>query len=43
VEQVLQSGGYVPFGDHLIPPDVDFAHFTYYRNKLNAMIDRYGR
>jgi len=43
VEQVLQSGGYVPFGDHLIPPDVDFAHFTYYRSKLNAMIDRFGR
>jgi uroporphyrinogen decarboxylase len=43
VEWVLQSGGYVPFGDHLIPPDVDFDNFSYYRNKLNAMIDRYGK
>lgn len=43
VEQVLKTGGYVPFGDHLIPPDVDFENFTYYRNKLNALIDKYGK
>lgn len=43
VEQVLQSGGYVPFGDHLIPPDVDFDHFSYYRTKLNDIIDRSGK
>ncbi|TSA33372.1 MAG: hypothetical protein D4R64_14280 [Porphyromonadaceae bacterium] len=43
VEIVLKSGGYVPFGDHLIPPDVNFENFTYYRNKLNSMIDRYGK
>ncbi len=42
VEDVLRSGGYVPFGDHLIPPDVDFTNFSYYRNKLNALIDRFG-
>jgi len=43
VEQVLKTGGYIPFGDHFIPPDVDFENFTYYRNKLNALIDKYGR
>jgi len=43
VDAVLKTGGYVPFGDHLIPPDVDFENFTYYRNKLNSLIDRYGR
>ena len=42
VAAVLQTGGYIPFGDHFIPPDVDFANFTYYRNKLNAIIDAAG-
>ncbi|MFA5816403.1 MAG: uroporphyrinogen decarboxylase family protein [Bacteroidales bacterium] len=43
VETVLKTGGYIPFGDHLIPPDVNFENFTYYRNKLNSIIDRYGK
>jgi hypothetical protein len=43
VEAVLKTGGYVPFGDHLIPPDVNFENFTYYRTKLNRLIDRYGK
>ncbi len=42
VPAVLKTGGYIPFGDHFIPPDVDFANFTYYRNKLNAIIDAAG-
>jgi len=42
VDSVLQTGGYIPFGDHLIPPDVDFENFSYYRNKLNRMINAYG-
>lgn len=43
VEQVLKAGGYVPFGDHFIPPDVDFENFSYYRNKLNRIIDSIGK
>jgi Uroporphyrinogen decarboxylase (URO-D) len=43
VEEVLKTRGYIPFCDHLVPPDVDFENFTYYRNKLNGMIDKYGR
>ena len=43
VDQVLKTGGYVPFADHLIPPDVDFENFSYYRNRLNDLIDRYGK
>jgi len=39
VRKVLKSGGFIPFGDHFIPPDVDWKDFKYYRNKLNAMID----
>lgn len=43
VEYVLGTGGYIPFGDHFIPPDVDFENFSYYRNKLNRLIDKYGK
>lgn len=42
IERVLKTGGYVPFGDHFIPPDVPFEEFSYYRNKLNDMIDACG-
>jgi hypothetical protein len=37
-EAVLKTGGYVPFGDHLIPPDVPWEEFKYYRTRLNDMI-----
>jgi hypothetical protein len=33
----------VPFGDHLIPPEVHWNEFRYYRERLNGMIDRRGR
>ncbi len=42
-EAVLETGGYVPFGDHLIPPEVHWKEFRYYREKLNGMIDRRGK
>ena len=37
--QVLKTGGYIPFGDHFIPPEVEWEDFKYYRNSLNSMID----
>lgn len=40
IPAMLQKGGFIPFGDHFIPPDVSFENFTYYRTKLNAMIDQ---
>jgi hypothetical protein len=40
VERVLQTGGYIPFGDHFIPPDVPWEEYKYYRTQLNQMIDR---
>ncbi|MEN8158334.1 MAG: uroporphyrinogen decarboxylase family protein [Bacteroidota bacterium] len=43
VEYVLKTGGYIPFGDHFIPPEVDFENFSYYRNRLNDLIDKYGK
>lgn len=43
VEEVLKTGGYIPFGDHFIPPDVSWESFKYYRTRLNALIDKYGK
>ena len=42
VAAVLKTGGYIPFGDHFIPPDVDFENFSYYRTQLNRLIDAAG-
>lgn len=39
IPDVLKAGGYIPFGDHFIPPDVNFENFSYYREKLNHIID----
>jgi uroporphyrinogen decarboxylase len=42
VDFLLEKGGYIPIGDHLIPPDVPWAEFKYYREKLNRLIDKHG-
>ena len=43
VEDVLKTGGYIPFGDHFIPPEVPFEEFSYYRTRLNEIIDKCGK
>lgn len=43
VRETLKVGGYIPHGDHFIPPEVDFDSFCYYRNRLNEIIDEMGR
>ncbi len=43
VEAVLKTGGYIPFGDHFIPPEVSWEGFKYYRARLNELIDQYGK
>lgn len=40
VEWLLKQGGYIPFGDHSIPPQVPWKYFRYYREKLNHIIDK---
>ena len=35
---MLKTGGYVPFGDHLIPPEVHSPEFKDDRQKLNALM-----
>jgi uroporphyrinogen decarboxylase len=42
VAEVLKTGGYIPFGDHFIPPEVPWDGFSYYRTQLNRMIDSIG-
>ena len=39
-ELLLKGGGYIPFGDHLIPPEVPWKYFKYYRERLNGLIDK---
>ena len=43
VAEVLKTGGYVPFGDHLIPPSAHWENFKYYRLALNKIIESYGK
>lgn len=42
IAELLKTGGYIPHGDHLIPPDVSWEDFRYYRDKLNHLIDNLG-
>ncbi len=37
--EVLRYGGYIPFGDHLIPPEIHWKEFKYYREKLNDRLE----
>lgn len=36
---LIKSGGYIPFGDHFMPPDVSWERFSSYRKKLNIIIE----
>ena len=35
---LLERGGYIPYTDHAVPPDVPFGHFTYYRKGLKKLL-----
>jgi len=38
IEEMIKGGGYIPFGDHFIPPDVSWESYQVYRNDLNEKI-----
>jgi len=38
VAPLVQAGGYIPGTDHSIPPDVSFANYCYYMEKLQAIL-----
>ena len=39
VPWLLLQGGYTPWIDHLVPPDVPFANFRYYQNLVNWLAE----
>jgi len=39
---MLAHGGYIPYCDHLVPPDVPWDNFVYYRRKLRDYIQETG-
>lgn len=38
---MLAQGRYIPFCDHLVPPDVSWEHFAYYRQRVREYVARY--
>jgi uroporphyrinogen decarboxylase len=42
VQKMLQYGGYVPHIDHHVPDDAHWEQFSYYRRRLNELIDECG-
>lgn len=39
VTWLIKQGGFIPFNDHIVPPNVSWENFKYYREKLNEIID----
>ncbi len=35
---LLPQGGFVPYIDHLVPQDIPWRHFEYYRKRLNEIV-----
>lgn len=38
IDYLIRMGGYIPFCDHSIPPNITWEDWKYYRNKLNEII-----
>ncbi|MCL5071923.1 MAG: hypothetical protein M1308_13670 [Actinobacteria bacterium] len=38
LEELIQFGGYIPFADHFIPPNVSWENFKIYRKELKSKI-----
>jgi uroporphyrinogen decarboxylase len=39
---LLQQGGYIPFVDHLVHPDVSWENFRYYRRRVAELVAEFG-
>lgn len=39
IAPLLDKGGFIPWLDHSVPPDVSFDNFLYYMDKLERLID----
>jgi uroporphyrinogen decarboxylase len=40
VKPLLEQGGYIPHLDHLVPPDIPYAHYCEYLEKKRKMIGK---
>jgi uroporphyrinogen decarboxylase len=43
VKKMLKKGRYIPHVDHFVSQDCTFENFTYYRNRLNEIIDEFSK
>lgn len=41
IPYMLTKGGYIPYVDHSVPPDISLDNFVNYREKLNAMMEKH--
>ena len=39
---LLKQGGYVPFVDHIVHPDISWENFVYYRRRVRELALQYG-
>lgn len=39
----LRQGGYIPYVDHNVPPDVSWPNFLHYRQRLGELIHTSAR
>ena len=39
VKRMLAKGGYIPYTDHMVPPEVSFDNYKFYRFELKKIID----
>lgn len=39
---MLRRSGYIPYMDHLVPPEVPWELFVYYRKRMQAIIEKTG-
>jgi uroporphyrinogen decarboxylase len=40
VEPLLREGGYIPFLDHFVPPDVSYDTYLYYLERRRELLTR---
>jgi hypothetical protein len=38
IDGMLNFGGYIPYADHLVPPNVSWENYVYYRNQVKKII-----
>jgi uroporphyrinogen decarboxylase len=40
IRPLLEQGGYIPHLDHLVPPDIPYAHYCDYLDKKRKLIGK---